>query len=71
MSSADTPVETLAHRAGAAFAAYQGGDRQRLAELVDLVTPLLWPTKCTIRLSGTCQHGHPARRALRMKSVSS
>jgi RNA polymerase sigma factor (sigma-70 family) len=44
MSSSDTPVETLAHRAGAAFAAYQTGDRQRLSELVDLVTPLLWHT---------------------------
>jgi len=44
MSSSDTPVETLAHRAGAAFAGYQGGDRLRLSELVDLVTPLLWHT---------------------------
>lgn len=44
MSSSDTPVETLAHRAGSAFAAYQSGDRQRLSELVDLVTPLLWHT---------------------------
>jgi RNA polymerase sigma factor (sigma-70 family) len=44
MSSSDTPVETLAHRAGAAFAAYQTGDHQRLSELVDLVTPLLWHT---------------------------
>jgi RNA polymerase sigma factor (sigma-70 family) len=44
MSSSDTPVETLAHRAGSAFAGYQGGDRQRLSELVDLVTPLLWHT---------------------------
>ena len=40
----DRPVETLASRAGAAFAAYQGGDRLRLSELVDLVTPLLWHT---------------------------
>ena len=35
---------TLAVRAGAAFAAYQGGDRERMGELVDLVTPLLWHT---------------------------
>lgn len=40
----DTPTETLARRAGAAFAAYQAGDRHRLAELVDLLTPLLWHT---------------------------
>ncbi len=44
MTSSDLPVETLASRAGSAFAAYQGGDRLRLSELVDLVTPLLWHT---------------------------
>ncbi|MEO7060546.1 MAG: sigma-70 family RNA polymerase sigma factor [Lapillicoccus sp.] len=44
MTTSDTPVETLASRAGAAFAAYQAGDRERLAELVDLVTPILWHT---------------------------
>lgn len=44
MTPSDTPVETLASRAGAAFAAYQDGDRHRLSELVDLVTPLLWHT---------------------------
>jgi RNA polymerase sigma factor (sigma-70 family) len=44
MTSSDVPTETLASRAGAAFAAYQAGDRQRLSELVDLVTPLLWHT---------------------------
>lgn len=44
MSTSDAPVDTLASRAGAAFAAYQNGDRHRLSELVDLVTPLLWHT---------------------------
>jgi RNA polymerase sigma factor (sigma-70 family) len=44
MTPSDTPTETLARRAGAAFAAYQAGDRHRLAELVDLLTPLLWHT---------------------------
>ena len=44
MSSSDAPTETLASRAGAAFAAYQAGDRHRLAELVELLTPLLWHT---------------------------
>jgi RNA polymerase sigma factor (sigma-70 family) len=44
MTPHDLPVETLASRAGAAFAAYQAGDRLRLSELVDLVTPLLWHT---------------------------
>lgn len=44
VTPSDAPAETLASRAGSAFAGYQGGDRQRLAELVDLVTPLLWHT---------------------------
>lgn len=35
---------TLARRAALAFEGYRGGDRQRLAELVDLLTPLLWHT---------------------------
>lgn len=42
--TSDATAPTLASRAGAAFAAYQEGDQQRLAELVDLVTPLLWHT---------------------------
>ena len=44
MTASDMPTETLAGRAGATFAAYQAGDRHRLAELVDLLTPLLWHT---------------------------
>ena len=44
MTPPDTPVETLASRAGAAFAAYQSGEQDRMSELVDLVTPLLWHT---------------------------
>lgn len=32
----------LADDAAAAFAAYRGGDEQRMGELVDLLTPLLW-----------------------------
>lgn len=44
MTPSETPVDTLASRAGLAFAAYQSGDRERMAELVDLVTPLLWHT---------------------------
>lgn len=44
MTPSETPVDTLASRAGRAFAAYQSGDRERMAELVDLVTPLLWQT---------------------------
>ena len=44
MTPRGAPVETLASRAGAAFAAYQAGDRERMGELVDLVTPILWHT---------------------------
>ena len=44
MTPSDTPTETLASRAGEAFAAYQRGDRHRLSDLVDLATPLLWHT---------------------------
>jgi RNA polymerase sigma factor (sigma-70 family) len=35
---------TLADRAAAAFAAYREGDRERMGELVDLLTPILWHT---------------------------
>lgn len=35
---------TLADRAAAAFAAYREGDRERMGELVDLLTPTLWHT---------------------------
>jgi DNA-directed RNA polymerase specialized sigma24 family protein len=34
----------LADRAAAAFAAYREGDRERMGELVDLLTPILWHT---------------------------
>lgn len=40
----------VATRAAAAFAAYQGGDRERMGELVDLLTPLLWHTARSQRL---------------------
>jgi RNA polymerase sigma factor (sigma-70 family) len=35
---------TVAARAGAAFAAFRGGDLQRMDELVELLTPVLWHT---------------------------
>ncbi|HOI04671.1 MAG TPA: sigma factor, partial [Dermatophilaceae bacterium] len=34
----------MADRAAAAFAAYREGDRERMGELVDLLTPILWHT---------------------------
>ncbi len=40
-----TPASpTLADRAADAFAAYREGDRERMSELVDLLTPVLWHT---------------------------
>ncbi len=43
--SPPTPSQpTLADRAARAFAAYQQGERERMAELVDLLTPVLWHT---------------------------
>ncbi len=42
--SANDPATTLATRAAAAFAAYRDGDRERMGDLVDLLTPVLWHT---------------------------
>ena len=44
----------LADRAAAAFDAYRGGDEQRMGELVDLLTPLLWHSA---RGWGASEHG--------------
>ena len=45
-----TPELTLATRAARAFAAYQQGDRDRMGDLVDLLTPILWHTARAQRL---------------------
>jgi RNA polymerase sigma factor (sigma-70 family) len=51
MIAAAEPVsETLATRAAALFAAFRGGDEARLAELVALLTPILWHTARAQRL---------------------
>ncbi len=42
MMSTPTAPDGLGTRAGNAFAAYRNGERERLSELVDLVTPVLW-----------------------------
>ena len=40
-----TPVpETLAARAAALFERYRAGDEERMADLVELLTPILWHT---------------------------
>ena len=49
-----TPASpTLADRAAEAFAAYREGDRERMSELVDLLTPVLWHTARGQRLDQT------------------
>ncbi len=40
----DAGPDSLAARAGRAFAAYRDGDAHRMDELVDLLTPILWHT---------------------------
>ena len=40
----DAGPDSLAARAGRAFAAYRDGDPHRMDELVDLLTPILWHT---------------------------
>ncbi len=40
----ETTPDSLATRAARAFAAYRDGDLQRMDELVDLLSPILWHT---------------------------
>jgi RNA polymerase sigma factor (sigma-70 family) len=47
---AEPVSETLSQRAGALLAAYRDGDQQKMGELVDLVTPILWHTVRAQRL---------------------
>lgn len=49
-SPAPPTPPTLADRAAGAFAAYRDGDRERMGELVDLLTPVLWHTARAQRL---------------------
>ncbi|MGB8383750.1 MAG: sigma-70 family RNA polymerase sigma factor [Dermatophilaceae bacterium] len=44
------PGESLAERSAGAFAAYQAGERERMGDLVDLLTPILWHTARSQRL---------------------
>jgi RNA polymerase sigma factor (sigma-70 family) len=50
MIDAEPVSETLSQRAGALFAAYRDGDEQKMGELVDLLTPILWHTVRAQRL---------------------
>ncbi len=42
MSPTPTAPDGLGTKAGRAFADYRSGDRDRLSDLVDIVTPVLW-----------------------------
>lgn len=44
MSTRTSPGESVAIRAGRAFRAYREGDEARMAEVVELLNPLLWRT---------------------------
>src|SRR5919197_3284434 len=44
MIDTDPVSESLAARAAALFRAFRGGDEAKMAELVTLLTPLLWHT---------------------------
>jgi RNA polymerase sigma factor (sigma-70 family) len=50
MIDADPVSETLASRAAALFRAYRAGDEARMADLVSLLTPILWHTVRAQRL---------------------
>ena len=45
-----TMEESLAARAGRLFAAYRDGDQGRMADLVQILTPILWHTARSTRL---------------------
>lgn len=56
MSGNARASDGLGTRAGQAFAAYVNGDRDRLSELVDLVTPVLWnAARSQGAQPGTCE----------------
>ncbi|MEO6998108.1 MAG: sigma-70 family RNA polymerase sigma factor [Terracoccus sp.] len=56
MSGTAKAPDGLGTRAGQAFAAYVNGDRERLSELVDIVTPVLWnAARSQGAASGTCE----------------
>jgi RNA polymerase sigma factor (sigma-70 family) len=46
----DTVEDSLATRAGRLFAEYRGGDEAKMAELVRILTPILWHTARATRL---------------------
>lgn len=50
MIGADPVPETLATRAATLFRAYRAGDEDRMADLIDLLTPILWHTVRAQRL---------------------
>ena len=53
---ADPRSHSLADRAGQAFAAYRSGDVDRMSELVEILTPLLWHTARSQRLDEGSAH---------------
>src|ERR687889_125253 len=50
MNAADDLAESLAVRAGRLFALYRAGDEKKMADLVRILTPILWHTARSARL---------------------
>ena len=53
MINAEAEQGTLASRAGAAFERYRGGQSDAMADLVAMLTPILWHTVRAQRLDAT------------------
>jgi RNA polymerase sigma factor (sigma-70 family) len=53
MINAEAEHSTLAHRAGEAFEAYRQGQSDAMADLVAMLTPILWHTVRAQRLDAT------------------
>jgi DNA-directed RNA polymerase specialized sigma24 family protein len=51
IDAASVPETTLATRAANLFRAYRDGDEAQMAELVSLLTPILWHTVRAQRLN--------------------
>jgi hypothetical protein len=53
MINAEAEQGTLASRAGEAFERYRGGQSEAMADLVSMLTPILWHTVRAQRMDAT------------------
>ena len=61
--SGGTTEESLAVRAGRLFAEYRAGDERKMADLVALLTPILWHTARATRLDTSTSPRTSCRRS--------